>query len=143
MLVAYVEEQTHIPFDLAERRTGIPAELLRKLVRDGVLAGSAPYRVAGLVGWCDIEQAQQLAERLRAARAPVEGQGISVVDAAEKYGFGRTSIYQWFDKGWVHVVGTTPNGDRLFNEGDIAFARALADLTNHTRGKVLLPKKLN
>lgn len=49
-MIAYVTEQTHLPFDFAEKRTGIPAELLRKLVRDGVIDGEAPYRVMGIVG---------------------------------------------------------------------------------------------
>lgn len=34
-----------------------------------------------------------------------------------------------------------PNGDRLFNEGDIAFARALADIVGHLPGRAVFPSK--
>ena len=120
--------------------TGLPAELLRKLVRDGVIAGDAPWRMKGIVGTCDLDQARVVAARLHAARRPVEGQGILATAAAAKYDFGDPSIYSWHKKGWVRVVEILPNGDRLFNEGDIAFARAIADLVPHNPGKAIFPR---
>lgn len=142
-MTAYIAQRTNAPFDEVAQITGIDAEILRKLVRDGVLKGSAPYRVSGIVGWCDIHQAREIAQRLHSARCLVDGRGITSLEATEKYGFGRTSIYHWTDKGWIGVIGFNEQGERLFNEGDIAFARAIADLTSHTRGKVLFPKRMN
>jgi hypothetical protein len=142
MLVAYVKEQMHqgqVPFNLAAHETGLDPLVLRKLVRDGVLPGVAPYRVPALVGTCDLVAARRLAERLNAARRPVDGHGILVTEAAEKYRFNRELIYKWFKSGWVKQQGTAPNGDLLVNEGDIAFARALADLTGQQKGKPIFP----
>ena len=131
MVVAHVEEelqQAQWPFDRAATVTGLPAELLRKLVRDGVLTGNAPWRVQEVMGWCDIEQAREIATQLEAARRPVEGKGILATEAAEKYGFNVTTIYKWHQGGWVRVASGEGKRDRLFNEGDIAFARAIARL---------------
>ena len=110
--------------------------LLRKLVRDGVLAGIAPAR--GEAGTCDLEQALTIARQLCQARQPVEGQGILATEAAEKYGFSTTSIYRWHQSGWVHIA-RIDQGSRLFNEGDIAFAKALVDVTGHKSGKAAFP----
>lgn len=110
--------------------------LLRKLVRDGVLAGIAPAR--GEAGTCDLEQALTIARRLRQARQPVEGQSILATEAAEKYGFSTTSIYRWHEGGWVNVA-RIDEGNRLFDESDITFARALADIIGHKSGKAVFP----
>jgi hypothetical protein len=145
MLAAYVEEQTQQsqwPFDQAAKVTGLPAELLRKLVRDGVLTGKAAWRMPEVMGWCDIDQAREIAAKLNAARTPVEGKGILATEAAEKYGFSAETIYAWYKNDWVKVIGNTQNRrNRLFNEGDIAFARALADLTGQAQGKPVFPPK--
>lgn len=127
-LEAYMNDAPQWPFDLAAQDTGLPPELLRKLVRDGVLKGEAPHRVAGVVGTCDIRQARDIAQRLAAARQPVEGQGILATEAQEKYGFTHSSIYAWNKAGWVKVIESRRRG-KLLNEGDIAFARALSDMT--------------
>lgn len=141
MMTAYISERTNTPFDEAEQLTGIDAEILRKFVRDGILTGSAPYRVSGVVGWCDIHQARNIASRLNQARQAVEGHGISAIGASKKYGFSNPSIYSWFHKGWIRQAGTNEYGERLYNEGDIAFARAIADLTGHAPGKAVFPSR--
>jgi hypothetical protein len=110
--------------------------LLRKLVRDGVLAGIAPAR--GEAGTCDIEQARLIAAQFRQARQPVEGQGILITIAAEKYGFSTSNIYDWLKKGWIRVVAMDA-GNRLFNEGDLAFARTIADMVGQRPGKAIFP----
>jgi hypothetical protein len=110
------------------------------LVRDGLLEGD-------MVSWssqggvCDMEQAREIAARLDAARAPVEGHGITATDAAKKYGFSRMSIHDWSKNGWVNVVGTGAYNAQLFNEGDIACARVLADMRGQIAGKSIFPAK--
>ena len=145
MVVAHVEEeiqQAQWPFDRAATVTDLPAELLRKLVRDGVLTGKAYWRTGSeVMGWCDINQAREIAAQLAEARRPVEGNGILVTEAAEKYGFHRESIYRWIQSGWIEKYKTAANGDLLLNEGDIALARALADLTGQGSGKPVFPKR--
>lgn len=138
-LIALVNTTPHQSFEHAAAVTELPAELLRKLVRDKIIPGSAPYRVTGVVGWCDIDAAKQIAHQLAAARRPVEGKGILATTAATKYGFSSASIYRWRDDGWVKEVGRDAIGDQLLNEGDIAFARALADLSGHLPGKPVFP----
>lgn len=136
MLTTYMAENRNWSFEQVAQDVKLPAELLRKLVRDGVLEGAAPWRADGVVGTCNVDQARQIAAQLNAARAPVDNIGISAYDAAEKYKFNPDSIYNWHKNGWVKSVGA-----RQFNEGDIAFARALADLTGHASGKPVFPAK--
>lgn len=112
--------------------------LLRKLVRHGKLAGVAPVR--GSAGTCDLEDARLLAARFRQARQPVEGRGILATAVPGKYGFSDPSVYRWYESGWVHVVNVE-DGNRMFNEGDIAMARAIADLIGHKPGKAVFPTR--
>jgi hypothetical protein len=144
MLVAHVEKQRQISFDLVEaileeEQIPLPAELLRKLVRDDVIDGFAPHRVAGVVGTCDIEQSRDIAKQLMSARRTVEGNTITVPNAIKRYRFSKAAVYSWIKSGWIRRVGAEPSGDMLVDEGDVAFARALADLTNHRRAKALFP----
>ncbi len=102
--------------------------LLRKLVRDAVLAGIAPAR--GEAGTCDLEQARIIAGQLRQARQPVKGQGILATEAAEKYGFDRGNIYNWYDKGWVCIISAYKNLGEYpraidFYEQRLVIARAI------------------
>jgi hypothetical protein len=110
--------------------------LLRKLVRDDKLAGIAPAR--GDAGTCDLEEARVIAAQMRTARKPVEGQGILATEAEKRYSFDVNSIYNWNRSGWVKVIAVDA-GVKLFNEGDIAFARALADIIGHRQGKAVFP----
>jgi hypothetical protein len=132
-----VEQQ---PFDQVAIETGIHPDILRMLVRDGILEG-VMHSWKDQIGICDLEQAREMADQLAAARVPVEGQGITATDAAEKYNFDRTSIHAWQKNGWITVIGTGSYNARLFNEGDIAFARALADMRGQAAGKAVFPAK--
>lgn len=139
-LIAFVNTTTKHSFEYVAEVTGLPAVLLRKLVRDNIIEGSAPYRETRVVGWCDLEAARSVADQLAAARRPVEGVGILARAAAKKYGFIHPSVYRWRDDGWVNVVGQDASGDQLLNEGDIAVARALANLSGHVAGKPIFPQ---
>jgi hypothetical protein len=110
------------------------------LVRDGLLEGEM-MSWSSQSGVCNVEQAREIAEHLNAARAGVEGQGITATSAAEKYQFSRRTIYDWYKNDWITVVGMGPYNAQLFNEGDIAFARALADLRGQASGKSVFPAK--
>jgi hypothetical protein len=139
MVTAYVEEHTHISLDLASQMTGLHPAILRKLVRDGVIDGEAPHRYKQIYGTCNIEQAKAVAARLQAARAPVDGNPILATEAAEKYGFPHITIYNWLNNGWVRVLVESGKRDRLLDEGDIAFAAALARESGHRQGKPVFP----
>ena len=144
MLVAYVEEYIETdrwPVDLAAKSTGLPAELLRHLVAAGALPGDTPKYKRLLNYTCDIHQARALAARLAEVRQSVEGVGIGSGEAEAKYGFSDQSIFNWCKNGWVQVVGLDTSGHRLYNEGDIAVARVLADLVGHVAGRAVFPSK--
>lgn len=132
-------EVEQIPIEQAAANLGVPAEILAHLVRAKVLVGYTPAST-GTEGQCDLDQAADLAAQLRAARAPVEGNGVLAPDAAEKYGFGVVSIYNWHNSGWVRLVEDKARG-RLYNEGDIAVARALANLMGQVAGRSVFPAK--
>jgi hypothetical protein len=139
-MVLYVHQLRSLPFEIAGQITGLHPRLLQKLVREGVLRGEAPFRVRGAVGSCDGEQAREIADQLKARRRDVDGRGIKASTAAEKYGFNRDTIYSWRNKGWIRQIGVDPAGEFLVDEGDIAFARAIADLVGQKQGKPVFPK---
>lgn len=126
---------TQLPVNEAARITGLHPDILIQLVKSGALAGNA----AGDLSTCDVDQAAIIAGQLGAARAPVEGQPILISDAAKKYGFHVNSFYRWIESGWVTVLQEEPRV--RVNEGDIAFARALADLQGHLAGRAVFPAR--
>jgi hypothetical protein len=140
MLAQYITDVEYKPFAQVASETGIHPDILRMLVRDGLLDGAVGSSLSQ-AGTCDIAKAREIAARLDAARAPVEGQGIMATEAAKKYGFSYQTIYDWYKNDWITVVGTGRRTAKLFNEGDIAFARALSDLRGQASGKSIFPAK--
>lgn len=120
-----------IPMTEAAKALSVPAEILDHLVRCKVIEGDKQH--------CDLDQAAQIADQLAEARAPVEGNPIRVSEAAEKYRFDSKSIHNWILSGWVTVLEREPV--RKVNEGDVAGARALADLVGHVAGRAVFPAK--
>lgn len=114
------EEEAQKLYSVVAQKVDIHPDILRMLVKDGVIEGDDAT--------CDPEQARGVAERLHAARSQVRGQGIVATDVPEKYGFSHDSIHRWNKTGWIGVVGRGRYNAKLFDEGDIAFLRALADL---------------
>jgi hypothetical protein len=141
MLAQYITDVEYKPFAQVASETGLHPDILRMLVRDGLLDGDM-VSWSSHAGVCNVEQAREIAEHLNAARAGVEGQGITIDEAISKYGFPNATIYRWHKAGWVHAVGVAEKYNAaLFNEGDIAFARALADLRGQASGKSVFPPK--
>lgn len=115
------------PIDDVAKSTGLHPEILRHLVRAGVIDGY----VAPITGdgQCNIDLAREIATQLAEARQPLAGQPISARSAMKKYGFSSVSLLtRWKSIGWVKVTGQSHRGHDLLDEGDIAFARKLADL---------------
>lgn len=129
--VSIAFDVTTTPYNEAAAALGFPAEILRHLVAAGQLAGDKSV--------CDLDQARVLVEQLQAARAPVEGVPILISEAVRKYRFSNPSIYKWVKESWVTVMEREPKVK--VNEGDLAFARALADLVGHTAGRAVFPPK--
>lgn len=125
-------DMAQIPIPQAAEAASLAEPILRHLVASGVIAGD--------VSVCDLDQAVDLAGQLAAARQPVEGQGILATDAAERYGFDVNSIYKWHRDGWVGMLEYRVRG-KLFNEGDIAVARLIADKIGHMAGRAVFPPK--
>jgi hypothetical protein len=140
MLAQYITDVEYKPFAQVASETGLHPDILRMLVRDGLLDGDM-VSWSSHAGVCNVEQAREIAAQLDAARAGVEGQGILASDVESKYGFTHVTVYNWHKNGWVKVIGTGSHNARLFNEGDIAFARALADLRGQASGKSVFPAK--
>jgi hypothetical protein len=110
---------------------GFRPELLRHLVAAGVVAGDKST--------CNLDQAAQIAARLRAAQGLVAGNPILISEAAKRYKFHSTSIYNWIASGWVKVIQPEPRV--MVNEGDIALAREIADMVGHLPGRAVFPAK--
>jgi hypothetical protein len=139
LLALYVIDVEQKSITQVASETGIHPDILSALVRDGVLPGLPSTATSD--GVCDVDAAHEIAARLAAAREPVEGQPIGATEAGDKYGFNRITIQNWHKAGWIQIVGTGSYNARLFNEGDIAFARALADLRGQAAGKSVFPAK--
>jgi hypothetical protein len=121
-----------IPINEASRITGLDESIIRHLISAGVVTGGAEL--------CDLDQIGDVADRLTSARIQRKGYGILGPDAAEKYGFDVGSLYRWQREGWVKLL-IERQRSRVFDEGDIAFARALADEIGHVQGKSVFPAK--
>ncbi len=121
-----------LPISQAAQALAFPEALLRHLVLAGVVTGDKST--------CDLDQAAQVVARLRAVQAPVAGHPILATDAAVKYGFAPETIYRWQEAGQIKLLESRTRS-RLFNEGDIALARALADLVGQTPGRSIFPAK--
>jgi hypothetical protein len=139
MLAQYITDVEYKPFAQVASETGLHPDILCMLVRDGLLDGAIGAS-SSQAGMCNVEQAREIAAQLDAARTPVEGRPITAQDATDKYGFDSKSIYNWHNKGWIEKL-SGDRRNRLFNEGDIAFARALADLRGQGAGKSVFPAK--
>jgi hypothetical protein len=142
MIVSIMEQTGRVELKVAAQAVDLPVELVRKLVLDGVVEGSAGYPATRFDGWCNLAKLQEIATKLHAARQAAAGREMSAYEAFETYNFHPVSIYNWVEKGWIKVLKTSPGGQKKFDEGDIAFAHALAQLTGHTAGKKLFPKKV-
>jgi hypothetical protein len=121
-----------ITISQAAKALDIRPELLRHLVAAGVVSGDKSI--------CDFEQAAQIVARLQNARLAADGCGILAREAATKYKFEVNSIYKWHSDGWIKAL-SEKGRNRIFNEGDIALARELADLVGHTPGRAIFPAK--
>lgn len=119
-----------LPLPQVAAITGLPEPIVRHLVDAGVLAGDAST--------ADLEDAQLLAGVLAEARASVS-EPILVSAAAKKYQFGRGTIYNWIRDGWVKVLIEEPRVKVA--EGDIAYARKLADIVGQLPGRAVFPAK--
>ena len=121
-----------LPINQAALALAFPEALLRHLVVAGVIAGDKST--------CDLDQAAQVVAQLRAAQKPVEGNPILATEASVKYGFPPETIYRWQEAGRITLLEFRNRG-RLFDEGDIALARALADLVGQIAGRSVFPAK--
>jgi hypothetical protein len=80
MLAQYITDVEYKPFAQVASETGLHPDILRMLVRDGLLDGDM-VSWSSHAGVCNVEQAREIAEHLNAARAGVEGQAGEGVDS--------------------------------------------------------------
>jgi hypothetical protein len=121
-----------LPIDQAAKVLGFSPKLIEHLVNAGVIAGDKTN--------CDLDQAAQVVAHLRAVQDPLAGHPILATDAAVKYGFPPETIYRWQEAGQIKLLESRSRG-RLFDEGDIALAKALAAMVGHTSGRSIFPSK--
>ncbi len=121
-------ESDEMPISVAAELVGMPALLVRALVRDGVVAGNAPYRVADHpIGTVSLSELQRVKIYLDDARRSAPDSVLGVVEGALKYGFSDSTVYRWIKSGWLCA------SDNGIHESELAYARALADLKPRRR----------
>jgi len=126
-----VVDVTHIPVDQAAQVLGMDVAILRHLLDAGIVHGTCRC--------LNLDEATEIAEQIKASRAPVQGNGISIAHASDLYSFSKQSIYKWISDSWVRVVQQKPM--LLVNQADMATARVLADLLGHRPGRAVFPAK--
>ena len=120
-----------VSVDAAGKLLDFPAAIIEQLHSYGLIQGD------GLM--VDIDDAARVVDELRATMRPFVGVPILISDAARKYGFNPGSIYNWVIGGWVKVLIEQPK--RQVDEGDIALAKAIANLQGHIAGRAVFPAK--
>lgn len=123
MLALRADKMPIQPVDKVAAATGLHPDIVTHLIRAGVLPGS----VSPAGALAELDEAQKIAEKLAAARKTVAGNRTSATAASKKYGFSDVSILNWKKRGWIKVIGQRGAYEEL-DEGDVAFARALADV---------------
>jgi hypothetical protein len=135
-----VAEEGQVSIGTLVQETGIRAEIWQMLARQGHLSYSV--KINDTPDVVDERQAQVIAARLTAARQAVASQGIIASEAYDKYGFSPSMLLRWYRDGWIKSVGKSEKyGARLYDEGDIAMAKALADIIGHKTGRSVFPAK--
>jgi len=74
--------------------------------------------------------------------AHLDGEGIGLERACEKYDLSVGSMYKWIDKGYVRVLKNRRGGGRgikrLLNEADVAYIGEVADIRGRTQGREII-----
>lgn len=128
---------TYIPLPDAITAHGLDAEQVRQAAESGEIeTARLPDNTVLLLDeslreWLAVRQVS------RAHFTHLEGQPISIYEASKRYGFSQHSIRNWIESGSVKEIGTVNTGrrQRLVNEADVAYARALADLKKPIAGQ--------
>lgn len=71
----------------------------------------------------------------------LDGEPILLREAAQKYGFKIGSLARWVTQGHIRILATEGNYRIFLNEGDVAYARALANVRGIRSGRPLFPRK--
>jgi hypothetical protein len=108
-----------------------PAAILAQLRGYGLIAGDGNQ--------IDLADAGRVVDKLQEATKPLIGKPILISAAATKYKFTTPSIYKWIAAGWVKVLVAEPR--QHVDEGDMALAKAIADLQGHLPGRAVFPAK--
>lgn len=116
----------------------LDADLLRKLVKDGVIASKTPPDSTDVL--VDRYEFEEVARKLdRGQWRHLEGTGISINAAARKYGLRSPSLWKWARDGYIRILRN--DGYRTWlDEADVGFARALSDLAGKP-GRALFPRR--
>jgi AraC-like DNA-binding protein len=127
----------YIPLDRAIEKHYIPRNRLEQAIETGEIEsarlddGTTLLVAESLRAWLAGRRVD------RAQFAHLEGQEISITEAAKKYGFSPSSIKRWMRKGYIRDLGLAPGYKRrrLVNEADVAYTRALIDLKKPAPGQ--------
>lgn len=111
---------TYLPLREAARRGNFSESMLTQLIRTGKIEAvklpSGEVLVPANINGQEPEtKAQIIAERF----SDLQGDPITVTEAAEKYQLNRSNILRWKDRGYITVLKT---GYRLeLNEAEVAY----------------------
>jgi hypothetical protein len=110
---------------------------LPRLPKDAPLKAITAADIERMIGCCGLLRDWLASQISRARFSYLEGQQISITDAAKKYELTYQSIKNWLERGYIRDFGTDPEHARriLVNEADIAYTKEVLKLKRPLSGQ--------
>lgn len=133
-----------ITLEEAARRLGIKPRTLLRYAKSGKIRAKL-FVVDNGEHMMLVELEEMSGEKPRRENfAHLEGRGVSISQAAERYGIPFSTLQRWVQRGWIRIIREGGRGKPYeLNEADIAYLAAIFKRIEGTRrGKRWKPKDL-
>ncbi len=110
---------TYLPLPEAAKKYNIPENRLTRMIQDGRIEGAQLPSGELLVSDDDLSQAKTKEQIIEERFTHLQGQPITISDAASKYKLEGRTIRFWVDQGYVHIIETTY--PVKVNEAEVAY----------------------
>jgi len=130
-----------ITLEEAAQRLGIQPQTLIRYAKEGKIG--AKLFLHGDTMLVAMEEKEMNGQKpKREDFAHLEGRGISISEAAERYGIPFSTIHGWVSRGWIQILRPGSRGKAYeINEADVAYMAALYNaVTGKRRGKRIRPR---
>jgi hypothetical protein len=127
--IQMAELETYIPLPQAAVQFGLAEKSLRRMVEDGIIraiqlpGGEVAVSQEGAgEALSREEQAEQLAQALKAKYKHLQGQSVAVREAAREHDIPHQYLSRWAHRGVIKILGRGANRALLLDRADVAYA---------------------